>query len=110
LSEQPSVGGHGIIECGWKGILWREAIIDAQNARATERGQPPRQIAVKTGTSRYVTSAVKIKNVPVATRRRSRDVVGFDPAGFDRDRFGIARRTGNKAAKCIEVPTRGLNG
>jgi hypothetical protein len=37
-------------------------------------------------------------------------VVGFDPAGVDRDRFGVARRTGNEATKYIEVPTRGLNG
>jgi hypothetical protein len=38
LGEQPAVGCHGIIERGRKGILWREAIIDAQNARAAERG------------------------------------------------------------------------
>ena len=67
MSKQPAVGRHGVIKRRRKWILWREAIVDAQNAGATDRGQPPRQVAVKTGASRYITAAMKIKNVSVVT-------------------------------------------
>jgi hypothetical protein len=48
-------------------MLGRQPIVDAQNAGASDHGNPPSQIAVERGRAEQMAAFVKIENVPIAS-------------------------------------------
>ena len=60
FSEQAPISGSGVINRGWKGILWREAIVRSENSESVQ-GEPDGDWTVCLGGATDVAAPVQIE-------------------------------------------------